>query len=72
MKKYEVIISAVITKWITVEADNEDEAVDLAHEEFNSEVSLDEKYQQETVSVEEIEPTPTDEERSYGPVGRVA
>ena len=44
MKKYEVVISAVITKWITVEADNEDKAVDLAHEEFNSEVSLDEKY----------------------------
>ena len=72
MKTYKVGISAVITKWITVEADNEDEAVDLAHEEFTSEVETNERYEQEMISFEEIEPTPTDEERSYGPVGGVA
>ena len=79
MKKYKVVISATITKWITVEAENEDEAVELAHEEFNLDplgASLDsstnERYEQEMISCEEIEPTPTDEERSYGQVGRVA
>ena len=69
MKKYEVVISAVITKWITVEADNEHEAVDLAHEQFTAEVETNERYEQELISFEEIEPTPTDEARSYGPAG---
>ena len=65
MKKYKVVISATITKWITVEAENEDEAVELAHEEFNLDplgASLDsstnERYEQEMISCEEIEPTP--------------
>jgi hypothetical protein len=39
MKKYKVVISATITKWITVEADDEDEATELAHEDFNLEPS---------------------------------
>ena len=44
----------------------------FAYEGFDCQPSVTEKYWQEVESVEEIEPTPTDEERSYGPVGRVA
>jgi hypothetical protein len=72
MKKYKVVISATITKRITVEADDEDEATEIAYEDFDCQPSVTEKYWQEVESVEEIEPTPTDEERSYVPVGRVA
>jgi hypothetical protein len=72
MKKYKVVISATITKWLEVEAEDEDEATEIAFENFDCEASMTEKYWQEVESVEEIEPTPTDEERSYGPVGRVA
>jgi hypothetical protein len=72
MKKYKVVISATITKRITVEADDEDEATEIAYEDFDCEPSVTEKYYQEVESVEEIEATPTDEERSFGPVGRVA
>jgi hypothetical protein len=72
MKKYKVVISATITKRITVEADDEDEATEIAYEDFDCEPSVTEKYYQEVESVEEIEATPTDEERFFGPVGRVA
>jgi hypothetical protein len=44
MKKYKVVISATITKWITVEADDEDEATELAYEDFDCEPSVTEKY----------------------------
>jgi hypothetical protein len=57
---------------LTVEADDEDEATEIAYEDFDCQPSVTEKYWQEVESVEEIEPTPTDEERSFGPVGRVA
>ena len=72
MKTFEVQVTATITKWLRVEAEDEDEATDLAYEGFDCQPSVTEKYWQEVESVEEIEPTPTDEERSYGPVGRVA
>ena len=35
MKKYEVIIRATVTKTLHVEADNEEDAVMMAHEEFD-------------------------------------
>jgi hypothetical protein len=72
MKKYNVKVTATITKWFEVEAEDEDEATDLAYEVFDCQPSVTEKYYQEVESVEEIKPTPTDEERSFGPVGRVA
>ena len=72
MKKYNVKVTATITKWFEVEAEDEDEAVELAYEDFDCQPSVTEKYYQEVESVEEIEATPTDEERSFGPVGRVA
>ena len=72
MKKYKVKVTATITKWFEVEADDEDEATEIAYEDFDCEPSVTEKYYQEVESVEEIEATPTDEERSFGPVGRVA
>ena len=51
---------------------DEDEATDLAYEVFDCQPSVTEKYYREVESVEENKPTPTDEERSFGPVGRVA
>jgi hypothetical protein len=72
MKKYNVKVTATITKWFEVEAEDEDEATEAAYEDFDCLPSIHEKYYQEVESVEEIEPTPTDEERSFGPVGRVA
>ncbi len=52
MQIYEVTIQATVTKTVSVEADNEDDAVELAHEEFSvSSTSNDEKYTQETISV---------------------
>ena len=70
MKKYNVKVTTTTTKWLEVEAEDEGEAADIAYEDCQP--SVTEKYWQEVESVEEIEPTPTDEERSYGPVGRVA
>jgi hypothetical protein len=72
MKKYKVKVTATITKWFEVEAEDEDEATEIAYEDFDCEPSVTEKYYQEVESVEEIEATPTDEERSFNPVGRVA
>lgn len=51
--KYTVQIQATITKWIDVDADNADQAAELAHEYFD--VHNDdsrERYDQETISVE--------------------
>lgn len=55
MKTYSVIIQAVITKTIEVEADNDDIAYELACENF-SEVcfDLDEQYEQNCISLKEV------------------
>jgi hypothetical protein len=67
MKKYNVKVTATITKWFEIEAEDEDEATEAAYEDFDCQPSVTEKYWQEVESVEEIEPTPTDEERSLWP-----
>ena len=72
MKTFKVQVTAKITKCFEVEAEDEDEATDLAYEGFDCQPSVPEKYWQEVDLVREMEPTPTDEERSYGPVGRAA
>lgn len=55
MKTYDVTIQATVTKTIRVEADNEDDAFLEAQEEFD--VFVDggvERYEEETLSVEEV------------------
>ena len=55
MKKYAVTIRARITKTITVEAEDQDQAIWFAHDAFNVlNDDHDEDYEQETVDMEEI------------------
>lgn len=55
MKRYEVTIRATVTKTITVEANNETEATELANEEFNINCDgNDESYKQDTLCVETV------------------
>jgi hypothetical protein len=55
MKTYDITIQAIITKTITVQANNDDDAYELACEGF-SEVcfDLDEFYEQNCISIEEV------------------
>lgn len=55
MKTYDIIIQAVITKTITVQATNDEDAYELACEGF-SEVcfDLDEFYEQNCISIQEV------------------
>jgi hypothetical protein len=57
MKTYEVTIKATIYKTITVEAANEDDAYEAAHEQFSvlPEPGVLERYEQETMDIEEVE-----------------
>lgn len=54
MKTYSVTVEAVVRKTYTIEADSEDEAAELANEQFSvlPEDGIDEYYDQQ---VEEIE-----------------
>lgn len=55
MKSYKATITATITKDVLVEAENEDDAIELAHETFD--VSCDgvnEKYNETTDSCREV------------------
>ena len=47
MKTFEVQVTATITKRLRVEAEDEDEATDLAYEGFDCQPSVTEKYWQE-------------------------
>ncbi len=54
-KTYAVTIKASVTKTISVEADNEKDAVEQAHQEFSILNDANpEHYEQDTVNVEEI------------------
>jgi hypothetical protein len=58
MKTYRVTIRATVTKTVTVEAENEDDATDAAHEDFSvlcGGEDEDERYEEETLSIEEDE-----------------
>jgi hypothetical protein len=57
MKTYEVTIKATIYQAIIVEANNEDEAYEAAHEQFSvlPEPGVCERYEQETIDIEEVE-----------------
>jgi len=53
MKKYEVVIRAIITKTYVVKAESEDEATATAHDIFNVlDDGADEDYDQDLVSVQ--------------------
>ena len=56
MKKYEVVIRAFVTKTYTVEAESEADAIETGHEIFSVlSDGADEDYDQDLVSVEEVE-----------------
>ena len=55
MKTYAITIRATVTKTITVEADNEDDAMEQAHELFSVLCDdIDEDYNEEVIDFEEI------------------
>jgi len=54
MKKYQVTIRATVTKTLHVEADNEEDAIMMAHEEFDvANDHNDENYEQDTLDITE-------------------
>jgi hypothetical protein len=57
--KYNVTIQAIVTKTYTVEAEDQDQAYQLANERFvlAEEFDINETYQQETLEIEEAEET---------------
>jgi non-homologous end joining protein Ku len=57
--KYNVTIQAVVTKTYTVDAEDQDQAYQLANERFvlAEEFDINEIYQQETLEIEEAEET---------------
>ena len=54
LKTYEVVIRATITKTLSVQAQSEEAAAELAHSEFSVECDGDERYDQDTLSVMEV------------------
>ena len=54
MKTFEVQVTATITKWLRVEAEDEDEATEIAYQDFDCEASVTEKYWQEVDFVREV------------------
>ena len=53
--KYEVTIQARVVKTYTVEADNEDLAYELAHEQFSVlNDDTPERYEEETLDIREV------------------
>ena len=56
-KFYDVTIRATVYKTLRIEATDEEEAYVLAHEEFDVTCTDDrEKYEEETMRVEEVKP----------------
>ena len=55
MKTYDITIQAIITKTITVQATNDDDAYELACEGFSDFCfDLDEFYEQNCISIQEV------------------
>lgn len=54
MKHYNVTIRATVTKTLSIVAENEEEAVEMAHQEFSTECDGDEVYTEDTLDVEEL------------------
>ena len=55
MKTYDITMQAIITKTITVQANNDDDAYELACEGFSDVCfDLDEHYEQDCISLEEV------------------
>jgi hypothetical protein len=55
MPEFDVTITAKVTKTLRITADNEDDACEFAHEQFNvNSDGLPEKYDQDTDRVVEV------------------
>lgn len=55
MKPYEVTIKATIIKTYTVYANSEDEASEIAHDDFTVQIDdAPERYEQETLEITEV------------------
>ena len=55
MKTYQVTIKATIIKTYTVDADGEDNAIDIAHDYFTVQIDdAPERYEQETLEITEV------------------
>jgi hypothetical protein len=54
MKTFDVQVTATITKRLKVEAEDEDEAREIAYKDFNCEASMTEKYWEEVDFVREV------------------
>jgi hypothetical protein len=54
MKRYNVVVKAMLYKSYTVEGMNEEEACEQAHELFNCDPDTGERYEQDTVSIMEL------------------
>ena len=52
--EYDVQIKATVIKTIRVEADNETDAIEFAHESFTTHFDGPEDYDQETCSCQEV------------------
>lgn len=54
MKTYSITIRATVTKTLHVEADNEQDAIEMAHEEFSVENDHnDENYEEDLLNITE-------------------
>ncbi len=54
MKTYDVTIRATVTKTLRIEAENEDEAVEYAYQEFNCSCDGLEAYGEDMLDVKEL------------------
>ena len=57
MKSYDITVRAIITKTLRVEANTQDEAVEIAHDLFDLhyEDDIPEDYDEETLEIKEVE-----------------
>ena len=57
MKQFDVTIKGYVIKTYRIEAEDEESAIEMAHEGFSMlhEEGIEENYNQETVSAEEVE-----------------
>jgi hypothetical protein len=56
MKTYDVTVRAIVAKTLRVEAEDQEAAIAIAHEDFTTELTDDlEDYEEETLRVEEVQ-----------------
>jgi hypothetical protein len=56
MKTYAVTVRAIVAKTLRVEAEDQEAAIAIAHEDFTTELTDDlEDYEEETLRIEEVQ-----------------